>query len=95
MTEIEWTHNKIFHDWTLDIPLPNGRLRATISFTNFRRDDHSTWGTIESFLNGERSFEVVRYNSPPEAVEVISRSVVARLVKELFKATGSQPPELS
>jgi hypothetical protein len=79
MKTLEWKYSKIYHDWSLLIELPRGSIKGTISFSNSRPQDYTTWGTVEYNMGKKHKMTTIKYDNPTDAVDVISRSIMTAM----------------
>ena len=89
--KIDWRHSKIYHDWTIHIKLPRGPIHGVVSFTNPGTDDYSVWGTMQ--IGTTDQIAVHKYNNPPSAIDMITRSIIAIMAQRIIDSEGN-PMEL-
>lgn len=73
---VEWQHSELYHDWTLDLKMPNGGIRGAVTFRNRQCGDYAVWGTIESWIGDDYIMEVNIYDDPTAATGDLTMRIV-------------------
>jgi len=72
----DWEHNEIYHDWTIDLKMPRGGIRGSITFRNRRCGDYAVWGTVESWVDGRHMMEAFTYDDPNTAMGDLMMKII-------------------